>query len=181
MLTSKLRWLSSATAGAPGDVWRMVADEYGLGWLGGLPIGAGNTTGAAEKAGSRTLTAERLETELANGLADDVGAAVRSAAGPRSAMSPQECKPMTAAATRTTLTALAATRADWRRCPPTSANSSSGIATSCGRPGKRRSGPFGCQTRSPTCRPHYAADRRETPHAETRTHRSNRATQRQMR
>src|SRR5665213_384058 len=141
MLTSKLRWLSSTTAGAPGGAWRMVADECGLGWLAGLLIGAGKTTGDDEKAGSLALTAEGVETELANGLADGMAATVPSTAGPRAATAPQERTPMTAAATNTTLTALAATRANWRRWPPPSANSSSSIATSCGHTGKRRSRP----------------------------------------
>jgi hypothetical protein len=116
----------------------MVPDEDGLGWPSGLLIGPGETIGADENAGSLALTAERLETELANGFADDVAATVPSAAGLGAAVWRQERTPMTAAVTSTTLTALAATIANWRRCPPTSANSSSGMATSCGRHGKRR-------------------------------------------
>src|SRR5450631_78940 len=163
MVTLKLRWLSSTAVGVAGDGRRMDADDGGLGWLGGLLIGVGEAIGADENAGSLALTAGPLETELASGLADEVGATVLSAAGLRAAMLRHECTPMTTALTSTTLTALAAIRANWRRCPPTSANSSSGMATSYGRPGKRRQRPFGCQTCVLSTRPSLEVVREKWP------------------
>ncbi|HEY5201408.1 MAG TPA: hypothetical protein VIJ31_10920 [Acidothermaceae bacterium] len=112
MLTLKLGWLSPAAPEGVGDVRRLSGGVV-RGAVEG-PLGAvGEDAGAAENAGSLTLTAGRLVTGLANGLSEDVAGEVARAALLRSAVSRHGCTATAAAATTaTTLTALATMRTD---------------------------------------------------------------------
>ncbi len=165
MLTSKLRWLSSTTAGARGGVWRIVADRVRA-WLASWAADRRRRDHLAmtRKQGRWRSPPRRLETELANGLADGIGgdSAARRPARAR-LQHPRSAHPMTATATTATLTALAATMANWRRWPPTSANRLPASQPPAVTPVNDDRAPYGCQMMSPICGPRNPQPKRDTP------------------
>jgi len=109
MLTLKLGWLSPAAPEGVGDVRRLTGGIL-CGAMERPLVAVGEDAGAAEKAGSVTLTAARLVAGLANGLSDDVADEVARAATLRPAVSRHGCT--VSAITATTATTLATMRTD---------------------------------------------------------------------